>query len=113
MIIISAVFFRLFTGNFAKAIALFPFIILSSNTLRLNKTIINHERIHLKQQLELLIFPFYIWYLLEFLIRFLRYRSFRESYEKISFEQEAFAMDEDLDYLNRRRFWAFLSYLKD
>jgi len=111
MIIISAKFFRIFTNSFAKAIALFPFILLNSKSLRFNKTVINHERIHLKQQLELLVIPFYFWYVIEFILRWIKYKHFRTAYEKISFEREAFTNEVDLKYLNKRSSWAFLHYL--
>jgi len=43
-------------------LALFPFVFVKHAHLKLNKVFVNHEHIHLKQQLELLIFPFFIWY---------------------------------------------------
>jgi hypothetical protein len=110
MIIISALFLRLFTSNFARAITLFPFIILNSRSLQNEKIIITHERIHLKQQLELLVLPFYLWYLLEFLFWWIRKKDFREAYENIVFEREAFAHQERKDYLKQRPFWAFFRH---
>lgn len=112
MIIISSVFFRVFTNGFARGIALFPFILLNSKDLKNNKTIINHERIHLKQQSELLVIPFYIWYLVEFIIRFSQHYNFRKAYENISFEREAFTNDKNLEYLSTRKYWSFTRYLK-
>jgi hypothetical protein len=32
----------------------------------LDKVFVNHEKIHLRQQLELLVLPFYVWYIIEF-----------------------------------------------
>ena len=71
----------------------------------------NHERIHLKQQFELLIIPFFIWYGLEFLVRLLQYRNRRDAYLNISFEREAYQNEFDLEYLKKRHFWSFLKYL--
>ena len=71
----------------------------------------NHERIHLKQQLELLILPFFIWYGLEFLVRLLQYKNRREAYLNISFEREAYHNEFNLEYLKKRPFWCFLKYL--
>ncbi len=43
-----------------------PFLILKNKDLKNNLNLINHERIHLIQQLELLIIPFYFIYVIEF-----------------------------------------------
>lgn len=92
-------------------LTLFPFIFLKSETLKKNRVLINHERIHLKQQIELLIIPFYFWYGIEFSFRLLQYKSWQKAYKNISFEREAFACQEDLNYLKYRPFWAFLKYI--
>jgi hypothetical protein len=76
-----------------------------------NVVFINHERIHLRQQLELLIIPFFIWYLLEFCLRWIQYKNFDLGYRNISFEREAYANEKDLYYLKRRSFWKFLEYV--
>jgi len=73
--------------------------------------LLNHEKIHLKQQLELLILPFYLWYILEFVFRFIQYRNWQTAYKNISFEKEAYLNEGNLHYLNERRFWRFLKYL--
>ena len=44
------------------AMALFPFILLRRKSP--STKLINHECIHLRQQLEMGLLPFYIWYLL-------------------------------------------------
>ena len=71
--------------------------------------LLNHERIHLRQQLELLLLPFYIWYFAEYGYYRLRGLRHYEAYRSIRFEREAFANDHNLDYLNNRPFWAFLN----
>ncbi len=93
-------------------ITVFPFVFLKNKTLKLSKTFINHEKIHLRQQLELLILPFYLWYGLEFLIRFLHYKKWHSAYKNISFEREAYAKENDLDFLKHRKFWNFLTYMR-
>jgi len=93
-------------------ITLFPFVFLRSFDLKKNKTLINHERIHLRQQLELLIFPFYLVYSLEFLIRYIQYKNWKKAYRNISFEREAFCNEHDMDYLKTRKFWQFLKYIR-
>lgn len=91
--------------------AIFPFIFLKRAELRLNRQIIHHENIHLRQQLELLIVPFYILYLLNYLINLFYYRNHLRAYRNIIFEREAYENDTDPAYLTRRKFVAWLKYL--
>ena len=88
----------------------FPFIFLKHKALKQCETLINHERIHLRQQLEMLILPFYIWYGLEFLIRLTKNKDRYQAYRNISFEREAYKNEKDLDYLKKRPFWRFLKF---
>ncbi|NRD19432.1 hypothetical protein HNV08_05185 [Winogradskyella eckloniae] len=92
-------------------ITVFPFVFLNSKWLKHNKTLINHEKIHLKQQLELLVIPFYILYLGEFLIKLVTYRNWNMAYRNISFEREAYVNEKDLDYLKSRPFLNFINYM--
>ena len=92
-------------------ITLFPFIIVSAPHLKLNEIIINHEKIHIRQQLELLILPFFIWYGIEFLIKCIVYKNRSEAYLNISFEREAYENEKDLNYLKQRSFWSFLKFI--
>ncbi|MCW5520825.1 hypothetical protein J1N09_13335 [Aureitalea sp. L0-47] len=96
-----------FTG-----MVLWPFIILKYSALKEDEVFLNHERIHLRQQIELLILPFYIWYGTEYLVRLLQYRKRKEAYRNISFEREAYQNEKDLDYLKKRSFWKFLLYIQ-
>ncbi|MDE6237508.1 MAG: hypothetical protein K2M45_06530 [Muribaculaceae bacterium] len=74
---------------------------------------INHEAIHTAQMRELLYIPFYLFYLLEWLIRLVQYRSFYQAYLNISFEREAYAYERDLSYLSSRpRFQSFRRLLR-
>lgn len=90
---------------------MFPFIFLRKTEDRQNKVLIDHEKIHLRQQLELLIIPFYIWYLSEYYIKYLKYKDWTMAYRNISFEREAFANEENPDYLKKRKRWRFRFYL--
>ena len=94
-----------------SAIALFPVILLRRPEDRYNKTLINHEKIHLRQQLELLIIFFYLWYVIEYYFWYLRLRDSFLAYKYISFEREAFAMEDDPDYLKTRKLWSFWKYI--
>ena len=98
-------------GRHFVGIALWPFIVVKNHELKTDKIFINHERIHLRQQLELLVIPFYLIYLLEYCVRLFQYRNSQEAYRNISFEREAYEMEKELSYLKKRRFWSFMKYL--
>jgi len=88
--------------------AIFPFILLKSAKLKADPEIINHEKIHLRQQLELLILPFYVFYLLNYLINRLRYQNHELAYRKIIFEQEAYLHEKDLQYLKKGNYFGWM-----
>ena len=46
---------------------------------------INHEAIHTAQMKELFYIGFYIWYLIEYLILFIKYRNLNKAYKNIRF----------------------------
>lgn len=94
-----------------KGISLWPFVILKHKALSKNPVFINHERIHLKQQIEMLILPFYLWYSIEFIIRLIQYKNRNSAYKNISFEREAYSNESNLDYFKKRNLWSFLDYL--
>jgi len=87
---------------------IYPFVFLKDARLKTDVNLINHEHIHLRQQLELLILPFYLWYGIEFMIRLLVYRNWKNAYMNISFEREAYANEKDLNYLKSRSLWQFI-----
>lgn len=93
------------------AIALYPFIVVHSKHLCKNPVLLNHERIHLKQQAELLVLPFYIWYTLEYCLKLIKYKNRRRAYRAISFEREAYKNENNLNYLTARKSYTFLKYL--
>ena len=77
-----------------KAMAIWPFIFVRNDIKSLSSVDINHEKIHLAQQLELFIIPFYLIYLIEWIIK---------GYRNISFEKEAYSNEHNLDYLKNRK----------
>ena len=95
----------------ATAMALFPFMIFKDAAQKDNVLLINHEKIHFRQQLELLILPFYILYLLNYLFNLLRFRNHAKAYFQISFEKEAYANDHNLSYLKERKSYSWLKFL--
>ena len=104
MIIISQSainFFELILGKGIQALAFYPFIFVSPDA-EVTEELINHEEIHLRQQLELLIIPFYIWYLIAL---------YRKGYMGISFEKEAYANENNMKYLKTRKLFNFKKYI--
>lgn len=94
-----------------SGLTIFPFVIVSTKVDLTNKILLNHERIHLRQQLELAILPFFIWYFIEYLLRLLQFRNKRKAYRNISFEREAYENERNMQYFTKRRFWSFIKYL--
>jgi hypothetical protein len=99
-------------GEKIAAIAIFPFILLAHQKYRENKILINHEKIHLRQQIELGILLFYLWYGLEYIFRLIQFKNKNLAYLNISFEREAYENELNMDYLPTRKFFSFLNYLR-
>lgn len=93
-----------------RGLAAFPFVFVKYRVDKENLVFLNHEKIHLRQQLELLVLPFFIWYFMEYLVRLVQYRKADLAYRNISFEREAYANENDLEYLKHRPFFRFLKY---
>ncbi|WP_413996262.1 hypothetical protein [Maribacter sp. 2307ULW6-5] len=104
------VFRHIFYKNYV-GLSFWPFILVKHPKLRQDTTLINHEKIHLRQQLELLVVPFYIWYLTEWALRTLWYLDAYRAYRNICFEREAYANEGREDYLRHRRPFGFLRYV--
>jgi hypothetical protein len=94
-----------------RGMTVFPFVLMKNVLDRNNQLFLNHEKIHLRQQVELLVLPFFIWYFLEYLVRLVQYRNTALAYQNISFEREAYANETNFDYLKYRSFFRFLNYL--
>ncbi len=73
---------------------------------------LNHERIHTRQQLEMLFVFFYVWYLAEWLIKICLYRNRIKAYRNISFEREAYKHMNNLNYLKHRKHFAWMKHLR-
>lgn len=89
-------------------ITLFPFIFLRSEEMKRDAVLLNHEKIHLKQQLELFIVFFYLWYMLSFFWNLLKTRNIKQAYSLICFEQEAYRYEHDFNYIKGRPRYAFM-----
>lgn len=106
IVVIKHFFYRNYVG-----LSLWPFIILRNASLRQDEVLINHERIHLRQQEEMFLFFFYAVYLLEWILKSIYYLDFYRGYRSISFEREAYLEENNLMYLKSRRPYQFLKYL--
>ena len=73
------------------------------------KKTINHESIHTAQMKETLFIGFYILYFLLWLVNLVI--SPKTAYRNIAFEQEAYANDTNLNYLESRKHFAWVKYL--
>lgn len=71
--------------------------------------LLRHERIHGRQQLEMLWLFFFLWYGIEWVVRLCQDR--RTAYRKLSFEQEAYANEADPGYFAIRRPFRWMRYL--
>jgi len=90
------------------AITLWPFIICREE---MNDVTINHEKIHIKQQAELLVIGFYVLYGLYWLrARFWYKLNDYEAYMAIPFELEAYSNEKDMKYLNNRKWFSWTNY---
>ncbi|WP_430615090.1 hypothetical protein [Flavobacterium sp. JP2137] len=92
-------------------LTIYPFIIFKKAASLDDVKLLTHEKIHIRQQLELLLVFFYLWYLLEFVIKFVWLRDKQLAYRAISFEREAYVHEGDRDYLKTRSFAAFIKYI--
>lgn len=72
-------------------------------------TIVNHERTHEAQQFELMFILFYVWYVLEWIIKSILI--FGNAYRSISFEVEAYRYDHILNYNSIRKPYAWIKFL--
>ena len=94
-----------------SGLTVFPFVFVKHSIDKSNSYFINHEKIHLRQQLELLILPFFLWYGIEYVIRLFQYKNGYLAYKNICFEREAYGNESNLKYLKNRKFFKFIDYL--
>jgi len=112
ILIVLPKFFRFLLPKFVTAITLWPFVIFRKPEKVSDLRIINHEKIHLKQQIELLIILFYLIYVFEFLFLLVLKRNWNLAYRSISFEKEAYLFDTDFGYLKQRKLFAMWRSVK-
>ena len=93
------------------AINLFGLVFARKECKPLSKVIENHERIHTAQMRELLYAFFYLFYVIEWIVRLFQYRDRKEAYLNISFEREAYSNQNNLGYLKVRKKYRNFKYL--
>lgn len=103
---------RLFSGNSHTVcgMAVFPLVIVREDLrgTSADRYTVNHEMIHIRQQAELLLVFFVLWYLASYYLLRIRGFSPRDAYMGVRFEREAYNNMYDLRYLRRRRPFSFL-----
>jgi hypothetical protein len=97
-------------------ITLFPFIFINKRKFnqidpKHRDIILNHEYIHIEQQKECLILFFYVWYVIEFLIKCIIYKSWDVAYIATSFEKEAYLHQHNFGYTKMRKRFGWFRYL--
>ncbi len=95
----------------AEGMAIFPFIFVRKKIYKTDALLLRHEKIHLRQQAEMIVIFFYLFYLLNYLFNLLLYRNHRQAYLKIIFEKEAYSMEGEVDYLRKRRPFAWVKFI--
>lgn len=116
-----------------QAMTIWPVIFARKRFQPLKEHVVNHESIHLRQQVEvgvtllavmsllcltviswwwMIVAPFgyYALYALEYIIRLFAYGRGHEAYRNISFEQEAFLNERNYNYLQERKAFAWVKY---
>lgn len=98
-------------GDYAT-INLFTVLFTKNKTGLLRNKDVNHELIHTAQMKELGYIGFYLWYGIEYLIIRLFHKKQGDAYHDVSFEEEVYANEKDLSYLDKRKHYAWVKYLK-
>lgn len=93
-----------------SVLTLWPFIFIRKDA-HVNTVTVQHETIHARQQMEMLIIFFLLWYVIEWLIRWAYYRDRITAYRNISFEREAYAHQSFPHYPDYRKPFAWMDYL--
>jgi len=92
-----------------KAINLCGVLFVRKNAF-LSEEVLNHERIHSAQIKEMKYIFFYLWYVVEWVIRLFMSGN---AYRNISFEREAYDNQSDMDYLSNRSPFDWADYISN
>jgi hypothetical protein len=94
-------------GDYA-AINLFGIIFCQAD-VKATKSLIQHELIHTAQMREMLYVGFYLWYIVEWLVRIPMKGN---AYFNISFEREAYLHMYETNYLLKRKHFKWMKYIR-
>lgn len=95
-----------------KAINLFGILFVRKGCT-MSEIDINHKKIHTEQMKEMLYIGFYLWYFIEYLICLIASGfSQNYAYHDISFEEEAYNNQGNLEYIKNRKHYSWIKYLK-
>ena len=92
-----------------SAINLFGLIFARKECEPLSKQTLNHEAIHTAQMRELLYIGFYLWYVVEWLVKLFIYG--KEAYRNVSFEREAYQYAGYEGYLSIRKRYRWIQLI--
>ena len=81
--------------------------------VKITERLRRHETIHFQQQIETFFIGFYILYLLFWLIALIKYGSGDIDYYEIPFEREAHENHFTEGYLQARKRYSWLKYMRD
>jgi hypothetical protein len=104
-------FLKFILGEHIIGITLAPFGIYIREDYLDDDITINHEKIHWKQQMEMLIIFFYVWYGIEWFWKTGLYGKL--AYYALSFEREAYQNDQNLNYIPTRKWYSWIKYITD
>ena len=91
-----------------KAMNLFGILFVRGDA-KVDDVTINHESIHTAQMKELLYVFFYLWYVIEWLVRLFMKGN---AYRNICFEREAYGHQKDLCYLEKRKHYCWFKLIR-
>jgi hypothetical protein len=95
-----------------RAAVVWPFLIVRDQQEYGRAWLMNHEKIHLVQNTDLLVLGFDVLYFCEYVFaRLVLRKTKEEAYYWFSHEQEAYLNQHDMDYLKTRRWGAQFKYL--
>ncbi len=137
MIIISSILVKILSLGQSRAVTIFPFIFLRTRVIRKWARLVMHEKIHLEQQREftelgvligvlvaiitsfqlLWLVPagflyFYLWYLIEYLIKRIKGYPHHQACGMLSFEKEAGQNANNSLYLRNKKYFSFIKYIR-
>ena len=83
-------------------------VLFARKNARITEKTINHESIHTAQMKEMLYIFFYVWYVVEWIVRLFMKGN---AYRNISFEKEAYMNENNMDYLKHRKHYSWIKLI--